>query len=104
FQAARESAAKGVLAIGSNANQNDLAPDVILASATLGVPQAFVQVARDVKEGHMRADLYVEDLKGSAAVGVNPRRERRIPAPVRAAMEQARRDIIAGRLRMPGPG
>lgn len=35
---------------GSNKNQNDLAPDVIVASATLDVPSAFVLMAKRVRD------------------------------------------------------
>src|SRR6476469_5378530 len=42
FQACSE---RKVRCFGSNKNQNDLAPDVILASAVLDVPAAFVRIA-----------------------------------------------------------
>ena len=50
FQAARES--KGVYIIGSNSNQNALAPSVTLGSVVIDLPHAFITVARDVKQGH----------------------------------------------------
>ena len=43
FQACSE---RKVRCFGSNKNQNDLAPDVILASAVLDMPPAFVYMAR----------------------------------------------------------
>ena len=49
FQAVRES--PGVLAFGTNRNQNGIAPRVVLASATIDVPQALVNVAREVRDG-----------------------------------------------------
>jgi basic membrane protein A len=49
FQAARES--RHIYALGSNRDQNAVAPDVILASATLDVPHALLLVARRVLEG-----------------------------------------------------
>ena len=39
FQAAQE---RTVWAFGANKNQNDVAPDVILASAVIDIPRAFV--------------------------------------------------------------
>lgn len=53
FQAARDS--KHALVIGSNANQNSVAPDVTIGSVVIDLPHAFLTVAREVKEGHFRA-------------------------------------------------
>lgn len=50
FQAVRES--KGVYVIGSNSDQNTLAPAVTLGSVVIDLPHAFVTVAREVKQGH----------------------------------------------------
>lgn len=50
FQAVRES--KGVYIIGSNSNQNALAPTVTLGSVVIDLPHAFITVAREVKQGH----------------------------------------------------
>jgi len=47
FQACQE---KKVRCFGSNKNQNDLAPDVIVASAVLDVPGAFVTIAKKVRD------------------------------------------------------
>jgi basic membrane lipoprotein Med (substrate-binding protein (PBP1-ABC) superfamily) len=96
FQAARENS--DVRVIGSNADQAQLAPEVVIASAVLGVPKAFVEVARDVRDRHLKSDFYVENLRGSVDVTLNPRLASRIPAKARQAMEKARQDILAGRL------
>ncbi|MBY0490226.1 MAG: BMP family protein [Gemmatimonadaceae bacterium] len=48
FQAAKE---KGVFAFGTNANQNPIAPDVILGSVVIDLPKAFLLAAREVKAG-----------------------------------------------------
>src|SRR5574338_441710 len=47
FLAVSERAKRGerVFAFGTNRNQNEMAPDVVLASATLDIPKAFVEVA-----------------------------------------------------------
>ena len=99
FQAAREK--PGVLVIGSNADQTPMAPEVVIASAVLGVPRAFLEVARDVKEGHLKNGFYVEDLRGSVDVVINPKFKTRIPAKARQAMDQAREELLAGRLTVP---
>ncbi len=53
FQAAREG--RGILIIGSNANQNDVAPDVTIGSVVIDVPRAFLLVAREIRAGNFTA-------------------------------------------------
>src|SRR3989440_8974414 len=55
FQACSE---KKVRCFGSNKNQNDLAPDVIVASAVLDVPSAFVYMARLVHDRKFTPRVY----------------------------------------------
>ena len=55
FQACSE---RKVRCFGSNKNQNDLAPDVILASAVLDMPSAFVYMARTVRDHRFQPHVY----------------------------------------------
>jgi basic membrane protein A and related proteins len=55
FQACSE---RKVRCFGSNKNQNDLAPDVIVASAVLDVPSAFVYMARLVRDRKFTPHVY----------------------------------------------
>src|SRR5438105_8986836 len=55
FQACSE---RKVRCFGSNKNQNDLAPDVIVASAVLDVPSAFVYMARTVRDHRFQPRVY----------------------------------------------
>src|SRR5436853_1344703 len=55
FQACSE---RKVRCFGSNKNQNDLAPDVIVASAVLDVPAAFVYMARLVHDHKFTPHVY----------------------------------------------
>src|SRR6478609_7854593 len=48
FQAARET--RKALVIGSNVNQNGVAPEVTIGSVVIDLPHAFLTVAREVKE------------------------------------------------------
>jgi basic membrane protein A len=99
FRAAEE---KGVFAFGTNKNQNAVAPDVVLASAVADIPRAFLYVAREVKEGrfHARVErLGMQD--GVISLEYNPRLEAQIPPEVRARVDKARADIVAGRLHVP---
>lgn len=49
FQAVRE--AQGVWIIGSNADQNGIAPQVTLGSVVIDIPHAFLVLAREVQAG-----------------------------------------------------
>lgn len=49
FQAAKES--KGVYIVGSNSDQNGVAPAVTLGSVVIDLPHAFISVAREIKNG-----------------------------------------------------
>jgi basic membrane protein A len=99
LQAAEE---KQVYAFGANKNQNDVAPDVVIASAVIDIPRGFVQIARQVKEGHFEAKIERMGMKdGVVALALNPRLEPRIPAEVKARIDQARAAIIAGTLTVP---
>src|SRR6185436_12342603 len=55
FQACQE---RQLRCFGSNKNQNDLAPDVIVASAVLDVPGAFVHMARLVRDHKFVPQVY----------------------------------------------
>src|SRR6185295_6169707 len=48
FQAVQQHKEKGIYAFGSNADQNAMADDVILASAVLDIPGAFLTLAKEV--------------------------------------------------------
>jgi basic membrane lipoprotein Med (substrate-binding protein (PBP1-ABC) superfamily) len=60
FQACSE---RKVRCFGSNKNQNDLAPDVIVASAVLDVPAAFVYMARLVHDKKFTPRIYWLGMK-----------------------------------------
>src|SRR5690242_1737432 len=79
FQAARES--KRALVIGSNANQNGVAPDVTIGSVVIDLPHAFLTVAREVKEGHFKARVIELGTRDDVVTLVlNPTLKSRIPA------------------------
>ena len=98
FQAARET--KKALVVGSNANQNAVAPEVTIGSVVIDLPRAFMTVAREVKEG--RFTPRVIKLGSSTDVitlVLNPALGSRIPAAVVAAVDSAR-----GAMRRREPG
>src|SRR5437868_652086 len=55
FQACQE---RKVRCFGSNKNQNDMAPDVIVASAVLDVPSAFVYMGKLVHDHQFKPRVY----------------------------------------------
>jgi basic membrane protein A and related proteins len=99
FQAAHD---RQVLAFGANKNQNDVAPDVVLASAVADIPTAFVEVARKVRDGRFVAGIEKLGMKdGVVRLEFNPRLDWRIPQGVRTRIETAREQIISGALKVP---
>lgn len=49
FQAVRE--ARGVWIVGSNSDQNNIAPEVTLGSVVIDIPHAFLLLAAEVRDG-----------------------------------------------------
>jgi len=99
FQAAKE---KHVYAFGSNKNQNDVAPDVVIASAVIDIPRAFVQVAQEVKAGHFQGRIERLGMKdGVVSLVLNPRLASPIPPDLKTRIAQTQQAIIAGTLSVP---
>ncbi|HJQ19771.1 MAG TPA: BMP family protein [Gemmatimonadaceae bacterium] len=95
FQAARER--DGVYVIGSNSNQNAVAPTVTLASVVIDLPTAFLDIARDVKAGTFRPRVVTFDARsGVVRLVLNPALEPRIPTATRAAVDSLTHRIEAG--------
>lgn len=102
FQAARERS--GVYAIGSNANQNGLAPEVTLGSVVIDLPRAFLAVAREVQAGGFRGRVVEFGAKtGVVELVVNPTLASRVPPATRAAIDSVRARIHAGTFSAAGP-
>ena len=100
FQAVRE--AKTAYIIGSNANQNAVAPDVTLGSAVIDVPHAFMVVAREVNGGHfqprvMRLDMRLDVVRWTP----NPALVSRIPPAALRAVDSVRTRMVAGTFALP---
>jgi len=67
FQALRET--PGAIGFGTNRNQNDLAPESVLASATLDIPKALLLVAREVQQDRFEPRLIRYGLR-DGVVGI----------------------------------
>lgn len=97
-QAARE---KGVWAIGANSDQSAVAPDTVLASAVISIPDAFLEVAREVFEHRFVGRVIREGLaNGVVRLALNPRLAGRIPAEVKARLAAAEKEIVSGELKV----
>jgi basic membrane protein A and related proteins len=99
LQAAQE---RHVYAFGSNKNQNDIAPNVVLASAVADIPRGFLQIAKEVKTRTFVAKVEKLGMKdGVVSLVINPRLADRIPAAAKDRIEQTQAAIIAGTLKVP---
>jgi len=104
FQAVREARAAGreAWALGMNRDQNDVAPDVILGSAIIRIPDAFLETAWAWQAGSLggRA-IYAGAAEGVIDFVLNPELEDRVSAGLVAAVEGARQRIRSGDLVVP---
>ena len=96
FQAARET--RRALVVGSNSNQNGVAPDVTIGSVVIDLPHAFLAVAREVQEGRFRARVIrLGTASDVVSLVVNPALRARIPASTLRAVDSVRAEMRAGR-------
>ncbi len=94
--------APGVIAFGTNKNQNDAAPEHVLASATLNVPAALLLVAKEVKAGTFTARPMRFGLaSGVIAVEWNEKLRAQVPAEVGAEVEKLAGEIASGAFQVP---
>ncbi len=105
FRAVQDHAARGrrVFAFGTNRNQNDMAPDVVLGSAVIDLPRSLLEVARRVREGRFQArPLRLGLREGAVRLELNPRLRHVIPPSVLDELARREQDIREGRLEVPG--
>lgn len=94
FQAARE---KKILAFGTNADQNSVAPDVIIASVVIDLPKAFLMVAREVQAGTFTGRVINLGVRDDVVRLVfNPAMRTRVPAAALAASDSVGAMLKAG--------
>jgi len=102
FQAARES--KRALVIGSNANQNAVAPDVTIGSVVIDLPHAFLTVAREVKEGQFKARVIELGTRDDVVTFVlNPAMKSRVPSTALQLVDSLSAEMHAGRFTTSAP-
>lgn len=99
FQACSE---RKVRCFGANKNQADLAPDVIVASAVVDVPAAYVQMAKIVKEGRFKPAIQEFGTNdGTIRLEWNDALKTQISAATLAEVERLTGEIKAGTLKPP---
>ncbi len=99
FQAAGQ---RHVYAFGSNRDQNDVAPSVVLASAVTSIPQAFLKIASEVKAGDFHPHMIEFGMAdGMVRVVINKRLESRIPSAVMAQVKDTEQAIVSGKIIVP---
>jgi basic membrane lipoprotein Med (substrate-binding protein (PBP1-ABC) superfamily) len=96
FQAARET--KKALVVGSNANQNGVAPEITVGSVVIDLPHAFITVAREVKEGKFKPRVIKLGTSSDVvSLVLNPTMQSRIPVATLHAVDSMRAEMHAGR-------
>jgi len=99
FQAATQSR---IYAFGANGNQNNVAPNTVLASAVSFIPKAFLEVATEIKGQRFKPGLIEYGMKdGMVEVIYNPLLESKIPPAVMDKAKVAEQQIINGRISLP---
>lgn len=89
----------GKLAIGVDSNQNGLAPGHVLTSMLKRVDVAAYQTLKDAMDGKFTAGVVTLGLaEGGVDWAQDEHNADLVSADVRAAVERARADIIAGRI------
>jgi basic membrane protein A and related proteins len=97
FQAARERG--GTFVVGSNSNQNGVAPDVTLASVVIDLPLAFLTIAKQVKAGTFRPGVIeLGEASHVVTLVLNPALESRIPPAARSRVDSLQQRMLAGQL------
>lgn len=94
FQAARE---KKILAFGSNADQNSVAPDVVIGSVVIDLPKAFLMLAREVQAGMFKGRVINHGVNDNVVrLVMNPTMRDRVPAAAMAASDSVGTMLRAG--------
>jgi basic membrane protein A len=99
FQACQE---RKVRAFGSNKNQNDMAPDVIVASAVLDVPGAFVYMAKLVHGKQFTPKVYRLGMKENiVTLAWNDALKAQVSPATVAEVEKVQKTILDGSFQVP---
>jgi basic membrane protein A len=99
FQAAREK--KNVFIIGSNSNQNGVAPDVTLGSVVIDLPLAFLTIAKQVKAGTFKPGVIeLGEQSHVVTLVLNSTLARRIPQAAQTRIDSLQQKMLTGEFRV----
>ena len=99
FEACQE---RKVRCFGSNKNQNDLAPDVVVASAVLDVPRAFVTMATLVREKTFKPQVQAFGMaEGIVTLAWNDRLKPSLKPETVAEVARLEEQLKTGALKIP---
>lgn len=94
--------AAGKLAIGTDSNQNWIKPGHILTSMLKRIDNAVFSVVKDEVEGKFKGGVHVYGLENEGVgYALDQYNKALIPESVIQKVEQAKRDIIAGKIKVP---
>jgi basic membrane lipoprotein Med (substrate-binding protein (PBP1-ABC) superfamily) len=100
FQAARDR--KNVCVIGSNSNQNSVAPDVTLGSVVIDLPLALLTIAKQVKSGSFQPGvIQLGENARVVTLVLNPTLHDRVPAAVLAKIDSLQAAMYSGAFTLP---
>jgi len=95
FRAARET--KKALVVGSNSDQNGVAPEITIASVVINLPHAFLTVAREVRAHTFKPRVIKLGTESDVVtLVINPAFRSRIPPATLHAVDSVRAELAAG--------
>ena len=95
-------AGKTVYTFGANLDKSKLSPGTILANAVI-TPDVFVQIAKVVKDGKFKPQIYTFNMLTDHAIKLtyNPEMKDKIPQNVLDKVESEKSRILSGELEVP---
>jgi len=104
FQAAENALEEGktVYTFGANRDKSEISETTVLANAVI-TPKAFVKIAKTIKEGKFKKQIYTFNMLTDEAITLvyNPEMKNKIPKKVLDAVEAAKAKILSGELEVP---
>ena len=96
FRAARET--KKALVVGSNSDQNSVAPEITIASVVIDLPHAFLTVAREVRARTFKPRVIKLGTESDVVtLVINPAFRSHIPPVTMHAVDSVRAELAARR-------
>lgn len=93
---------KTVYTFGVNKDKSDISPDTVLANGII-TPNAFVQIAKIVKDGKFKKKTYTFNMLTEHAItfNYNPKMKDKIPDEVLKKVEEVKAKILAAEFEVP---